>query len=61
MKLTITELRKQKGMTMTELAKKANISLPELSDLEKGKRKPRASTTLALAKALGVKFEEIER
>lgn len=58
---SITELRKERGLTQTELAKLSGISVPELSDIESGKRRPRATTTLKLAKALKVSYEEIER
>ena len=56
----IEELMLQKKLTQIELAKLANISQSSLSSIINGKSKPKQSTKLALANALGVELAELE-
>jgi len=47
-------LRVDAGLTQEELAEKAGISVRTVSNLERGTRAPRITTTRLLAAALGV-------
>ena len=58
--MNLRKIREEKKLTVTELSRRAGVSVTELSDIELGKRKPRAQTVMAIARALGVKYEEIE-
>jgi transcriptional regulator with XRE-family HTH domain len=52
----VRSLREASGLSQQEVAVKADLSLSQVSKLEQGtKADPRASTILALAKALGVR------
>jgi len=46
-------------MTITELAEKANVSRPALTRFTSGKSNPKPSTIGKIAKALGVKVEDL--
>ncbi len=59
--MTLREIRESKNMTLKELSRRTRISISELSEIETGKRKPRATTVILLSRALGAKFEEIEK
>jgi transcriptional regulator with XRE-family HTH domain len=47
-------LRKQRSLSQIELAEKANISIPFLSNIERGNKWPHPDTLTKLAEALGV-------
>jgi transcriptional regulator with XRE-family HTH domain len=52
----LKSLRESAGLSQQEVAMRADLSLSLVAKLEQGKKgDPRASTLLALAKALGVK------
>jgi transcriptional regulator with XRE-family HTH domain len=54
----LKQLREAAGLTQQELAFRAGLSVSNLSQIEQGKKAdPRASTLLALARALGVTME----
>ena len=56
-------MRLVRGMTQQELAGRAHMSISQLQRLEYGERtveKLSLKTALALAKALGVRIEELE-
>lgn len=60
MKNRVAELRKERGMSQNELAEKAGICRPYLSQIETHRQKVVGSEVMFnLAKALGVKYEEI--
>lgn len=62
-KTSISNLRLVRGMTQKELADRAHMSISQLQRLEYGERKAEnlsLKSALALAKALGVKVEELE-
>lgn len=48
----ISRARKRRGLTLEKLAYEAGVSKGNLSDIESGKKDPRASTLFALAEAL---------
>lgn len=50
----LRELRKRSELTQEELAARAGLQPGEISRIEHGKRDPRVSTLLRLAKALKV-------
>ncbi|MDR2716928.1 MAG: helix-turn-helix domain-containing protein [Treponema sp.] len=47
-------LRKQRSLSQVELAEKADISIPFLSNIERGNKWPHPDTLTKLAEALGV-------
>ena len=55
----LREVRIEKKMTQKDLATKVHISIPYVSDIEKGNRSGSYKTQLKIAKALGVKRREI--
>ncbi|NPA22845.1 MAG: helix-turn-helix domain-containing protein [Crenarchaeota archaeon] len=55
----VSELRKQRGLSLSELARLAGISKSTLSELESGKINPTVSTLWSIARALGVGFGEL--
>lgn len=55
----IKSLRAEKGLTMRELAKKADIDASMISDYEQNKVTPRYQAIVKLAKAFGIKKEEL--
>src|SRR5688500_16197227 len=53
-------LREQAGLSQQEVADRADLSLSLIAKMEQGRKAdPRASTLLALAKALGVRAGEL--
>ena len=50
----VLRARSELGLTQSELAEAVGVSLRTISDYEKGRKSPRQSTLLALAKALKV-------
>jgi transcriptional regulator with XRE-family HTH domain len=56
----IRRLREQRGLTQEQLAEKAKVSQPYLSHLEGGRRQsPSVTMVHRIAKALGVKIEDV--
>lgn len=47
-------LRAEKGLTLRQLEELSGIGKDAISEIERGKRRPRASTLMSLAKGLGV-------
>ena len=56
----IARLRRERNWTQRELADKAGITQNQVSRIEKGKSRPRASTLETFAEALGVSIEDLE-
>lgn len=50
----LRELRDERGLTQEELAERSGVQAGEISRIEAGKRDPRVSTVLRLAKGLRV-------
>jgi len=56
----VAKIRKEKKLTQEALAHKAGISLHTLIKIESGRiGNPRIETVMGLAKALGVKVDEL--
>ena len=56
----LAKIRKAKGLTQEALARKADISFHTLIKIESGRIKnPRIETVVKLAKALGVKTDDL--
>lgn len=55
----IADLRKEKGLTQEQLAIKINMDRTFIGYIEKGNRKPSINTVNKIARALGVKIDEI--
>lgn len=55
----ICRVRQQKGMTQAELAEKCGRNLQQISDWENGRRNPKTSSLVTIAKALGVSIEKL--
>ncbi|MGN6216975.1 MAG: helix-turn-helix domain-containing protein [Solirubrobacterales bacterium] len=51
----LREARMRLGMTQEEVAERSGVHATEVSRIEAGKRDPRISTVLRLAKAVNVK------
>ena len=50
----LRQLRQDAGLSQVELAERADSSQPEISDWERGRRRPGVTNLLRLARALGV-------
>lgn len=55
----IAELRKDKGLTQEQLAEKVGLDRTYIGYLEKGNRSPSVETANKIARALGVKINEV--
>jgi len=57
--LKLRARRESRGWTLAELARRAKMSVSYLSEVEQGKKSPKPGKLLALARALGVAYDEI--
>ena len=57
--LKVHDLRIQKNLSFQDLSEKSGLSISYLSEIEKGKKYPKGDKILALAKALGVSYDEL--
>ena len=57
--LKLRKLRRDKALGLKELAKASGVSVSYLSEIEKGRKYPKPDKILALARALGVAFDEM--
>jgi XRE family transcriptional regulator, fatty acid utilization regulator len=57
--LKVSYLRRQQKLTFQQLADATGLSVAYLHDIEKGKKYPRAEKIYALAKSLGVEYDEL--
>jgi len=55
----IREFRKKRGLRQTDLAKMVGIFQSELSEIERGIRKPSVYLAKKIAKALGVSLDDL--
>ncbi len=59
--LRIREIRLGKKMSQADLAVKAHLSLPQISDIERGKSNMMLSTFISIAEALQVSSDSLLR
>ena len=59
--LNIRRIRLENAMTQGDLCKKLKMEIPYLSNVENGKKNPTIGTIERVAKALGVKIEDLIR
>jgi transcriptional regulator with XRE-family HTH domain len=57
--LKMKSLRRERGFTLHQLAERSGLSVSYLSEIEKGKKYPKAAKLLGIAAALGVPFEDL--
>lgn len=57
--MKIRSLRRGQGLTLQSLATAAGLSVSYLSEIEKGKKYPKPERLVALARALGVPFDDL--
>lgn len=57
--LKMKSLRQERRLTLQQLAELCGLSVSYLSEIEKGKKYPKADKLIAIAQALGTPFEEL--
>ncbi len=57
--IKVRQARTASGLTLTELAARANISTSYLTEIEKGRKYPKADKILKMAEALGQEYDEL--
>lgn len=57
----IREIRKKHGMTLMDLAGRVGVSIPYLSDIERGNRKGSKEVISLIADALEVQADELNK
>jgi XRE family transcriptional regulator, fatty acid utilization regulator len=57
--LKMKSLRQERGLTLQEMAGRCGLSISYLSEIEKGKKYPKADKLIVIAQALGAPFEEL--
>src|ERR1700753_864161 len=57
--LKLKTLRQQKGMTLQQVATRCGLSVSYLSEIEKGKKYPKAERLIVLARAVGASFDDL--
>jgi transcriptional regulator with XRE-family HTH domain len=57
--LKMKSLRQRQGLKLQELAARCGLSVSYLSEIEKGKKYPKADKLIAISSALGTPFEEL--
>lgn len=57
---TVRAMRTARRLTQQDLASKADLALRTVVNLETGRRAPQNKTRRAIAKALGVRIEDLE-
>ncbi|MBW4061575.1 helix-turn-helix transcriptional regulator [Candidatus Saccharibacteria bacterium] len=55
----LADLRREKGLTQERLADTAGVDRVAIANIETGLRRPTVTTMYRLAKALGIKVEEL--
>ena len=58
-RLRLQEVRQRQGLSVRELAERSGIPVSDLYQYEEGSRTPQWPRLLRLAKALGVRLEEL--
>ena len=59
MRIKLKEIRKSKNMSVIELSKLSGVNRQHIYDIENWTVTPKVTTVCKLAKALGVKIEDI--
>lgn len=57
--LKLKTLRLQKGLTLQQVATRCGLSVSYLSEIEKGKKYPKAERLIVLARAVGASFDDL--
>jgi len=57
--LKLRTLRDRRGWTLNELARRSDVAVSYLSEIEKGKKFPKPEKLVVLARALGVRYEDL--
>ncbi|HEY0693693.1 MAG TPA: helix-turn-helix transcriptional regulator [Kribbella sp.] len=52
-------LRRERGITLRELAELAQVSVPYLSEIERGRKEPSSEILAAICRALGLELAEL--
>lgn len=55
----LKKLRQQKHLTQEQLAERADLSVPDISHLERGSKKPSMAVLVRLAESLGVTVDRL--
>ena len=55
----LKNLRMAKNLSLKDVSKKAGLSISYLSEIEKGKKYPKAEKLLALAECYGIGYDEL--
>ncbi len=57
--ILLKEKRKERNLTLVQLSEKTGISTTHINDIENNIKEPSISMMIRIAKALGVKIEEL--
>ena len=57
--IKIKSFRTEKGLSLRELSKKAGIAVSYLSEIESGKKYPKPTKLISLARALGIEYDAL--
>ena len=57
---TLREVREKMALSQADLGRAAGVRAATITDIETGKRPPRPSTRRKLAKALGIRPQDID-
>lgn len=52
-------LRRERGITLRELAELAQVSVPYLSEIERGRKEPSSEILAAICRALGLELADL--
>lgn len=52
-------LRRERGITLRELAELAQVSVPYLSEIERGRKEPSSEILAAICRALGLELSDL--
>jgi transcriptional regulator with XRE-family HTH domain len=52
-------LRRERGITLRELAEQAQVSVPYLSEIERGRKEPSSEILAAICRALGLELSDL--
>lgn len=57
--ILLKEKRKERNLTLAQLSEKTGISTTHINDIENNIKEPSISMMIRIAKALGIKIEEL--
>lgn len=55
----LRDVRTARGLTLRELAERSQVSTPYLSEVERGRKEPSSEVLAAVARALGLRLEDL--